>query len=309
MSVVIKVDAATLNKIQQHYGSAGTLPPGAVFRNKTNGVTITGYKSGKVMFQGQNENREAQNWDNSATTASLRSTKSTGPKAAGSNGNLPAGLASMSVLGSDEVGTGSYFGPLTAAATYVSAENIARVKALGIADSKTLTDSAMQKMAETLITFIPYHVVNILPKKYNELNQRLNANEMKAYAHNLALGKVLEKIRPVQPDAILIDQFTQPNTYWKYLRNVEGVIKQNVYFTTKGEQYHLAVAAASVIARYVELQTMDKLSAQAGLTLPVGAGGAVDKVAAKLLQNGQDLHDYTKYHFANTDKAIALARR
>ncbi|QBO37017.1 ribonuclease HIII [Periweissella cryptocerci] len=305
MSVVIKVDPSTLKKIQQHYGSVGTLPPGAVFRNKTNGVTITGYKSGKVMFQGQNEDREAKRWSNTAPSTGASSQ----PKLAGSNGNLPVGLAGMSVLGSDEVGTGSYFGPLTAAATYVSAENIAQVKALGIADSKTLTDKAMQTMAESLITFIPYHVVNILPKKYNELNQRLNANEMKAFAHNLALGKVLEKIRPVQPDAILIDQFTQPNTYWKYLRNVDGVVKQNVYFTTKGEQYHLAVAAASVIARYVELQTMATLSDQAGINLPVGAGSAVDKVAAQLLKNGQDLHDYTKYHFANTDKAIALARR
>lgn len=38
------------------------LPPGAVFAAKKSGVSITGYKSRKVMFQGVNGEAEAKKW-------------------------------------------------------------------------------------------------------------------------------------------------------------------------------------------------------------------------------------------------------
>ena len=44
---------------------------------------------------------------------------------------LPEGFATWSVIGSDEVGNGAYFGPLTVAAAYVSKENIATLKSDG----------------------------------------------------------------------------------------------------------------------------------------------------------------------------------
>ena len=64
---------------------------------------------------------------------------------------LPADFANWSVLGSDEVGAGAYFGPLTTAAVYVSQENLEWVRALGIADSKTLTDDRMKKLLLKLL--------------------------------------------------------------------------------------------------------------------------------------------------------------
>ena len=53
----------------------------------------------------------------------------------------------------------------------------------------------------------------------------------------------------------------------------------------------------------VELDTMSKLSQEAGMQLPIGAGHAVDLVAAKLMQQGVDLRHFAKLHFANTKKA------
>ena len=56
----------------------------------------------------------------------------------------------------------------------------------------------------------------------------------------------------------------------------------------------------------VELDTMVALSHEAGMTLPIGAGKAVDLVAAKLIRQGQDLNHFAKLHFANTAKAKSL---
>ncbi len=48
---------------------------------------------------------------------------------------------------------------------------------------------------------------------------------------------------PIKPEGVLIDQFTQPDTYYKYLAKQKQVQRENVYFATKGESVHLAVAA------------------------------------------------------------------
>lgn len=67
----------------------------------------------------------------------------------------------------------------------------------------------------------------------------------------------------------------------------------------------MSVAAASIIARYAFLIEMDKLSKAAGFDIPKGAGPHVDKAAAKLIKlHGEEaLRQFTKLHFANTQKA------
>lgn len=304
MSIIIKTPPAEVLTFAKHYPTNTTIPAGAIFRHKGSGVMVTGYKSGKIMFQGQNETSEAQKWQ--ATTTPTIKKAGTSPKP---TPVLPSNLSNLSVIGSDEVGTGSYFGPLTVVAVYVAKEQIPTLKQWGIADSKTLTDANIITLAERLIGILTYHIVNIMPPAYNQYNQTLNANEIKAHGHNRALGAVLSKITPKTPEAILIDQFTPAATYWRYLSKLDYVVKDHVYFATKAEQLHVAVAAASIIARYVELKAMQELSKQANCQLPVGAGKNVDKIAATLIQEGLDLGQFAKLHFANTQKAHAIAKK
>ncbi|WP_283583077.1 ribonuclease HIII [Limosilactobacillus difficilis] len=296
MQTVIKVSPTTFDKMADYYGNSGKMPTGASFHQKKAGVTITGYpKSHKVMFQGQRSTSEAAKWSPDAATQS-------------DPAGLPAGFASWSVLGSDEVGVGSYFGPLTVAAVYVAREKIQEVTAMGVKDSKTLSDPEIIKLAHRVMKLCPYHIVNLDPATYNDRIRRYNQAQLKALCHNFALSKVLTKIAPTKPQGILIDQFEPANTYFRHLQGQKQIIKQNVFFRVKGEQAHVAVAAASVVARYYSLTRMDALSQQAGLTLPIGAGHVVDEVAAKLLRRGLNLADFAKLHFANTKKATQLAR-
>ena len=110
-------------------------------------------------------------------------------------------------------------------------------------------------------------------EKYNELlDKGNNQGKLKALLHNKAIINLLAKIAPTKPDGILIDQFTQPDTYYKYLANQKQVQRDNVYFATKGESIHLAVAAASILARYSFVKQFDELSKKAGMQLPKGAG-------------------------------------
>lgn len=308
MSIVITPSKEILDKILSTYPNNATLPTGAILRSKLPDVIVTVYKkSGKVMFQGKNETLEANRWDSQVNNSLNLHKKNLNTNT--KMNSLPSNLENMSIIGSDEVGTGAYFGPLTVTAAYVKTSNIPWLKNLGVVDSKKLTDQQIMLLVPQIIAKIPYHVVNILPKKYNELNQQYNANGIKALAHNFAIIRLLNKINPVIPELILIDQFTQPQSYWRYLENQPAVIRRNVHFTVRGEQAHVAVATASLIARYIELKTLQELSSEVNVTLPIGAGSYVDQVAAELINKNINLKNYAKLHFANTQKAEKLATK
>ena len=303
---VLLVSKETLNDMKQHYTTylKPSTPPGGLFAAKKGAVNITAYNSGKVLFQGAGSDREAAVWQTKATIVPAKNKPSSSI-----NIPLPKGFSSWSVIGSDEVGTGSYFGPLTVVAAYVDQSQLALLKELGVRDSKEMKDPEIIRVAKDLITFLPHSLLNVMPEKYNAIQPTMTQGKMKAVLHNQALGHVLTKISPQKPDGILIDQFELPATYFKHISDQPNQIKESVYFQTKGEGHHLAVAAASIIARYAFLKGLDELTAKAGLKIPSGAGSNVDLIAAKLLKKGglPLLGKYAKLHFANTEKAKKIS--
>jgi len=219
---------------------------------------------------------------------------------------LPENFSRMSVIGSDETGTGDYFGPITVASVYVPKEKIELVKELGVKDSKQLNDDKIREIAPDLIESCVHSLLILRNDKYNELQSRgFSQGKMKALLHNQAIKHVLQKISPEKPEYILIDQFAERETYYGYIQNEKEIVRENVLFSTKAEQLHVAVAAASIIARYGFLLEMDRLSSMVGLPLQKGAGHLVDEMAAKiLLEHGENtLRSIAKWHFSNTEKA------
>jgi ribonuclease HIII len=305
-NIVLKVSHSILSSMKIHYADDLTekLPAGAVFCAKRNGCTITAYKSGKVLFQGNSAEQELKKWEQ----VSLPSEKK---PSAGKGSVLPAGFSSLSIIGSDEVGTGDYFGPITVVAAFVRKDWITDLKHLGVQDSKQLSDQRITDIAKQLVHTIPYSLLVLHNEKYNELQKKgMSQGKMKALLHNRALLNVLHKISPEKPDAILVDQFAEESLYFRYLETEKDICKENVYFQTKGESVHIAVAAASILARFAFLREMEKLSKKAGFTLPKGAGSIVDEAAARLIaEKGEEsLFYFAKRHFANTEKALRLIK-
>ncbi len=299
---VLIVTNEILKKMKIHYGVLAKLPAGAIFSAKVDGCSVTGYRSGKVLFQGKNAAQESSKWDGKTAEPKKKSVSST---------VLPDGFAAMSIIGSDEVGTGDYFGPITVVAAYVEKSRIAELKELGVRDSKDMKDPEIVSVAKKLLKDIPYSLLILRNEKYNDLQESgMSQGKIKAILHNQALGKLHEKIAPVQPDAVLIDQFAEKTVYYRYLNEQKNIVRENVFFSTRGESVHLAVAAASILARYAFLKEMDKLSEEAGFTIPKGAGPIVDKAAAQLMKTYDEsvLRHFTKLHFANTGKAKNILR-
>ncbi|MDW0118170.1 ribonuclease HIII [Sporosarcina thermotolerans] len=302
---VLLLDKAKLDGLMAHYAAFKVTrnAPGVVFAAKLPDAAITAYKSGKVLFQGGGAMREAAIW------GSVDGQKSpTKPTAKGEI--LPERFSELSVVGSDETGTGDFFGPVTVAACYVSSEQIELVRELGVKDSKQLNDDYMRQIAPDLQAALIHSVLTLTNDKYNKVQEKgWSQGKIKALLHNQALKHVLRKMKGEKPDYILIDQFAERGIYYNHIKNEQEIVRENVLFSTKAEGLHLAVAAASIIARVAFLEEMDRLSDLAGVQLPKGAGKIVDEAAAKiLLKSGEDtLKSMTKWHFANAQKAKKIA--
>ncbi len=307
---VIVVNEVTMSQLKEHYkiNLLDKIPPGGLFTAKTAACMITAYRSGKVMFQGAQAEHESSKWEGTST---VTKSKSTSPKTRNDIYSIPADIAEMAILGSDEVGTGDYFGPITVVAAYVAPSQMELLKELGVKDSKDLKDPQIVKIAKDIIKIVPHSLLILPNEKYNTLQEKgMTQGKIKALLHNKALAHVLDKISPLKPDGILIDQFAEPDVYYRHIKNEKQIIKEKVYFSTKAEGVHLSVAAASIIARYAFVKEFDKLSEKAGMVLQKGAGPGVDKIAAQLIKlKGEEfLRSTAKVHFANTLKAKKLVR-
>jgi ribonuclease HIII len=307
-NTVLQCTLAKINEMKSYYNQnlQDKMPPGSVFTAKVPGCTITAYRSGKVLFQGGSGEQEAGRWGTAQASPSAGSQSKSK-----TNSKLPANIAEMSLIGSDEVGTGDFFGPITVVAAYVKKDQIPLLKELGVRDSKNLTDEKIISIAKNLLSVIPYSLLVCHNEKYNQLQEKgMSQGKIKALLHNRAILNLLEKISPEIPEAILIDQFAEENTYYRYLAGQKDIQRENVLFSTKGESIHLSVAAASILARYAFVKEMDKLSVEAGFNLPKGAGKQVDIAGAKIIRKSgnEGLKKLTKWHFANSEKAQKLAR-
>ncbi|MGP4075755.1 ribonuclease HIII [Halobacillus sp. K22] len=302
--VVLKLPASTLEKMKKHYLSQLKNPPqNAIFAAKTNACTITAYRSGKVLFQGRSPESESEQWGKPDSGSLKSNSSSKQPHAF----HPPQSLFTSSHIGSDEAGTGDYFGPITVAAAYVTKEQVPALKALGVKDSKHLSDRQIRDLAKSIVELkIPYSLLRLPNNKYNQWQRKgWSQGKMKTILHHQALDKLLEKISPEKPDGILIDQFSQPEVYQKHLRSEKLHLQPNVYFMTKAESHSIAVAAGSIIARSAFVKAMDQLEMDTGLSIPKGASAKVDQAAAQVIKHyGEDkLEEIAKVHFANTQKA------
>ena len=247
-------------------------------------ATVSIYTSGKVLLQGEGAEKYASFFGYQVVEET-------------SGQNLP-------LIGTDEVGNGSYFGGLAVVASFVTPDQHDFLRKLGVGDSKTLTDQKIRQIAPILKEKIQHQALLLSPSKYNEvIGDRYNAVSVKVALHNQAIYLLLQK--GIQPEKIVIDAFTSAKNYDKYLAQEANRFSNPISLEEKAEGKYLAVAVSSVIARDLFLENLENLGRELGYQLPSGAGTPSDKVASQILQayGMQGLNFCAKLHFKNTEKA------
>lgn len=307
---VIRVDNDTKKLMNEFYKDMkrDKTPPYAVFQADTGDTIVTLYESGKAMFQGVSADIEAGMWESIRKDKDnidyFMDTKDTKIKKE-EQVDIPSDIASV---GSDEVGTGDYYGPIVVTASFVSKDNIPFLNELGVRDSKKLSDEQILKIVPKIIKKIPYKTIMLSNKEYNDnYGKNMNMNKIKAVLHNKVLT---EMVKDNDYDYIVVDQFEPEKSYYNHLSDVPNPLK-GITFITKAEDKCLSVAVSSLISRYIFIKEMDKLGDKYGIFLPKGANYYVEDVGIKLVNKYGEkiLHDIAKLNFSNTDRILKEVRK
>ncbi len=207
-------------------------------------------------------------------------------------------------IGIDESGKGDYFGPLVIAGVYVAQEQEEQLRAVGVRDSKTITDKKAAILAEQIRTLCPFTVVAIGPERYNSLHASFkNLNKLLAWGHARAIENLLEKVACTR---VVADQFGDE----RFLKNALMAKGREVKLIQKPRaEEEIAVAAASIIARAEFLRRLQDLSTRYSITLPKGASDLVIRAGREFVQrhSGDALGQVAKLHFRTTASVLGQA--
>lgn len=296
MNVVIRVNDEIKQKMIEYYKDKvrDKKIPYVVFQAQEEDTVITMYESGKVMFQGTSADVDASMWG----VALEKSKDKEKPK-------IDEKYHNCSSVGSDEVGTGDYFGPIVVTASYVTKDDVSFLDELGVGDSKKINDEKIKKIAPEIAKRVKYRSVILSNKEYNEkYTKDVNMNKIKSIMHNRVLYQLVNEEKP-KYDYIIVDEFAREARYYDYLKDIPNV-QRNITFMTKAEDKNLAVACSSIISRYLFLKEFDKLCDEIHIPLVKGASKEVDKIGEEVVEKyGEEkLKDIAKLNFKNTERIL-----
>ena len=313
MTITVKITEETKKAMDEFYKDLvrPKTTQYALFQADDGDTVVTLYESGKAVFQGKDADLASQYWIETekinAGTVHYTNSDEKGKKEK-KEIKKDMKLYNATTIGSDEVGTGDYFGPIVVTACYVNKESKDFLEELGVRDSKKLTDEKILEIVPKIVRVIPYNTVILNNKEYNSrYSSNINMNAIKAIMHNKVLSNISKEHNDFE--YAVVDQFTYPNAYFSYLKNCSNIFR-NITFLTKAEDQVLSVACASIISRYVFIKEMAKISKELGILIPKGASTAVDEVALKIAsEKGFDvLTNYVKLNFKNTEKVKELLK-
>ena len=268
---------------------------------KTDDYIITAYNNKKgstysVTIQGNDPLSIAKNY---IANPSLL------PKKNKKDKESPFFIDVKSQIGSDEVGTGDFLGPVVVCAAYCDEQTLSSFEEYGITDSKKLTDEKVMRIVPPLLNKVHYEVKILDIIRYNSAKDKgFNLNQMKAVLHNFVLLNLHRKFPAI--DNVYVDQFCAPEKYYEYLQGVPHVQK-NIIFREKGETYFPSVALASCIARYYFLEEINKINELYNVKIPLGAGEKVDRFSQAFIHKFgiEEFDKIAKKSFANYKRLVS----
>lgn len=316
MVITLKVSDNTKEKMIEYFEDKKRMktPAYAVFQADEADTVVTLYESGKAVFQGISADIDAAMWKqvemnlNPGKKIEEKNSEEKKKDDKKKDTGYDPAIYYANSIGSDEVGTGDYFGPIVVSSAYIKKEDIPFLEELGVKDSKKLTDEKILEIVPKIIKRIPYQSIILSNKEYNEYyNSDINMNKIKAILHNRVLSKL--KSEGHQYDYIVVDQFAKPYVYYHYLKDSSNVVR-NITFMTKAEDKVLSVACASLISRFIFLKEFDKLGKSLDTFLPKGASDKVDMIGFEIVKKYgiEKLKECAKLNFKNTEKIKNLQK-
>ena len=262
--------------------------PHAQWSVKGEGVVATLYDSGKLVVQGSEPERFLVRFTEEPAPAPPRPLRPV------------VGEVSLKepMVGSDEAGSGDWFGPLVVAAVRMDPEQAAELAEFNLKAVKDLSDTRTLRLAAILRERLPHDVLRIDPPEYNKRFPDFEGvNEFLTSLHTQAIRTVAQ-----EGDKVLVDQFVRGNPVKEALGDTDLRVDERT-----DVEDELAVAAASILANAEYLLAIMELSERYDIELHKGAGPPTDDAGERFLAHHGEarLAQVAKLHFKNTDKVRA----
>jgi ribonuclease HIII len=266
-----------------------SIPPYTLFSAKKKGVSCTLYQSGKLTVQGKEMASFIEFYLEPEILQSFHFTYQ------------ELDIDKTARIGIDESGKGDFFGPLCIAGVFAEGDQVSHLKALGVRDSKKISDSMIVKIGNKIRAEYVHHIVKINPAKYNELIRQFgNLNRLLAWGHATAIEQLVIKTDCRQ---VLVDQFADEKVVLTALKrkNLELSLMQR----HRAEE-DLVVAAASILARQAFIEGLHSLGEEFSMKFPKGASTETILIGQKFVKKYglEKLGKVGKLHFKTIDSII-----
>ncbi len=164
----------------------------------------------------------------------------------------------MLIGGVDEAGRGSIIGPMIVAGVSIDESKIAKLKEIGVRDSKQLTPQAREKLYDEIVSIVDYyHIHTVKPTEIDSHVLQKGLNRLEARVMAQIISKMMV-------DEVYVDCCdTNPERYKEHivahLKSTSHNLK--IHSMHHADSINVVVSAASILAkirRDLEIQKIKK---------------------------------------------------
>ena len=196
----------------------------------------------------------------------------------------------MLKLGIDDAGRGPVIGPMVLAGCLINEKTEKKLKKLGVKDSKMLTAKRREFLAEQIKKEAElFEVVLAYPPEIEEGNHKgIDLNKVEAIKTAAIINKINKGFNKLQviidcPSVGIIKWLDYLKTKIHNLSNLEFICEH------KADKNHVAVSAASILAKSMREKEMDILKEKYGKE--IGSGYCSDPITCKFLEKYAKKHE------------------
>jgi ribonuclease HII len=192
------------------------------------------------------------------------------------------------VSGIDEAGRGPLIGPLVICVAAIVEGQEQALKALGVKDSKLLTETQREDILKELIKIIHYEFVMIQPSEIDEAlaSPNTNLNWLEADYGAALLNKLNVKLDENISKCIIDCPSTNIKAYTDYVRQKVDNDDIQLIVEHKADFNYLIVGAASIVAKVTREKELEKLKKK--LNVDFGSGYPSDPKTKKFIEDNWD---------------------